>query len=40
MCELRCPDYAIEIQEKGEESATSADAGSVDYDIPPEAQHA
>jgi len=40
MCELRCPDYAIEIKEKGAEAAPPRDAGSVDYDIPPEAHHA
>ena len=40
MCELRCPDFAIEIRQKGEDEARAADAGSVDYEIPPEAHHA
>jgi 2-oxoglutarate ferredoxin oxidoreductase subunit delta len=40
MCELRCPDFAIEIEEKGAKTASEKDAQSVDYDLPPEAQHA
>jgi 2-oxoglutarate ferredoxin oxidoreductase subunit delta len=40
MCELRCPDFAIEIEEKGAAPVAERDAGSVDYDIPPEAHHA
>jgi 2-oxoglutarate ferredoxin oxidoreductase subunit delta len=36
LCELRCPDYAIEVYESGAESA-GAEAGDVDYCLPPEA---
>ena len=31
---------AFEIRQKGEDEARAADAGSVDYEIPPEAHHA
>lgn len=40
LCELRCPDYAITIKEKGVEAPEGKDASSVDYSIPPEANHA
>ena len=40
LCELRCPDYAIEIKETGLEAAVGKDASSLDYAIPPEANHA
>jgi len=40
MCELRCPDFAIEIHEKGEKAETGPDAASMDYSLPPEAEHA
>ncbi|MDP2791805.1 MAG: 4Fe-4S binding protein [Rectinemataceae bacterium] len=39
MCELRCPDYAIEIHEKVDEKEQGHDAACVDYAVPPEAQH-
>jgi 2-oxoglutarate ferredoxin oxidoreductase subunit delta len=40
LCELRCPDYAIEIRETGLDEPARKDASSVDYTIPPEADHA
>ena len=39
MCELRCPDFAIEIHEREREPVTER-AASTDYDLPPEADHA
>jgi 2-oxoglutarate ferredoxin oxidoreductase subunit delta len=36
MCELRCPDFAIEVHEKGQEPA-QASVDGVDYCLPPEA---
>jgi 2-oxoglutarate ferredoxin oxidoreductase subunit delta len=39
MCELRCPDFAIEVHEKGEEAAKDEDS-CVDYSLPPEASNA
>jgi 2-oxoglutarate ferredoxin oxidoreductase subunit delta len=40
MCELRCPDFAIEVKEKGAEPAPEPEQRRVDYDLPPEAEHA
>ncbi len=37
MCELRCPDFAIEIKEEGSKADTGADASNRDYNLPPEA---
>jgi 2-oxoglutarate ferredoxin oxidoreductase subunit delta len=38
MCELRCPDFAIQIQEEGEKRVETE--SSVDYALPPEAHNA
>ncbi|HPE88389.1 MAG TPA: hypothetical protein PLH55_02660 [Spirochaetales bacterium] len=40
MCELRCPDYAIEIRETGLEKPEEKNSSCVDYTVPPEANHA
>jgi 2-oxoglutarate ferredoxin oxidoreductase subunit delta len=40
LCELRCPDYAIEVHETGLDKPVGKDASSVDYSMPPEADHA
>jgi 2-oxoglutarate ferredoxin oxidoreductase subunit delta len=37
MCELRCPDFAIEVHEKDEERGPGVD--DMDLDLPPEALH-
>jgi 2-oxoglutarate ferredoxin oxidoreductase subunit delta len=37
MCELRCPDFAIEVHEKGEEQGSGVD--DMDLELPPEAFH-
>jgi 2-oxoglutarate ferredoxin oxidoreductase subunit delta len=39
LCELRCPDFAIEVQEQGEEPAAGRNGVETDYDLPPEALH-
>ena len=39
-CELRCPDFAIEVHPKGEEIQSGHDSDSIDYSLPPEAMHA
>lgn len=39
MCELRCPDFAIEIQDVTPTEDAGHDASCVDYAVPPEAQH-
>jgi 2-oxoglutarate ferredoxin oxidoreductase subunit delta len=37
MCELRCPDYAIEVREAGEKEGCGVDC--LDLELPPEALH-
>ena len=37
LCELRCPDFAIEVHEKGAGPGPLTEAGEVDYCLPPEA---
>ena len=37
MCELRCPDFAIEVYQKGAEPVAGGEAGDIDYFLPPEA---
>ncbi|MGO8693022.1 MAG: ferredoxin family protein [Rectinemataceae bacterium] len=39
-CELRCPDFAIEVHLKTEEKAPERDSDAMDYSLPPEAMHA
>jgi 2-oxoglutarate ferredoxin oxidoreductase subunit delta len=39
MCELRCPDFAIEVQEQALEPAGGHNGGEPDFSIPPEAMH-
>jgi len=39
LCELRCPDFAIEIHEKGVETPKGLDAADIDFTVPPEAEH-
>jgi len=39
MCELRCPDFAIEVHEEDEESASAVPETEADYNLPPEAMH-
>ena len=39
MCELRCPDFAIEVHEKKEPEKDEGH-GEIDYSLPPEAMHA
>jgi 2-oxoglutarate ferredoxin oxidoreductase subunit delta len=39
LCELRCPDFAIEIREKGEEPESGPSGLDLDYETPPEARH-
>jgi 2-oxoglutarate ferredoxin oxidoreductase subunit delta len=40
MCELRCPDFAIEIKEEGGSASKDAEPSSPDYCLPPEACNA
>jgi 2-oxoglutarate ferredoxin oxidoreductase subunit delta len=40
MCELRCPDFAIEVHEKGEEPEAEKEPAPIDFGVPPEAHHA
>ena len=37
MCELRCPDFAIEVHEQGAEPEAALDGDEADYSLPPEA---
>ena len=39
MCELRCPDFAIEIHERDKANEVTRDSSCVDYALPPEANH-
>ena len=39
MCELRCPDFAIEIVDRVQPEQVTRDASCVDYAVPPEAQN-
>jgi len=38
MCELRCPDFAIEVHARDEEPEEPA-GGEIDFTVPPEALH-
>jgi len=38
MCELRCPDFAIEVRARTERSEEGA-GGEIDFTVPPEALH-
>jgi 2-oxoglutarate ferredoxin oxidoreductase subunit delta len=40
MCELRCPDFAIEVEEKIDRPPEEGDEGFPDLSLPPEAHHA
>jgi len=39
MCELRCPDFAIEVEEKVTQPEGGQNGGELDFGIPPEAMH-
>ena len=36
LCEMRCPDFAIEVHEKGPKADGSPDASKMDFSVPPE----
>jgi hypothetical protein len=40
MCELRCPDFAIEVKPRDVAQANGADGQIVDLQVPPEAHNA
>ena len=38
LCEMRCPDFAIEVNEKGQGKDNGPDASKMDFSVPPEVQ--
>ena len=38
LCEMRCPDFAIDVQEKSQKTDVSPDVSKIDYSVPPEVE--